>query len=315
MLSLPPFSLPGNWYKGNLHCHTTKSDGGLSPDEVINWYSNHGYSFLSITDHNRVTKPTPKQSNFLMIPGIELTSHGGVMEYHVIGIGVNEMPIGPFHHPQETINSINALGGYSIIAHPYWHDLQLDDLLSIRGHLGIEIFNTSCWVEIKKGKSLVHWDALLRRGPSLWGFASDDAHFKIPDFGGGWIMVKSENLDQNSILESIRLGNFYSSMGPEFFDISIEKNLLHVRCSPVRSIYVLGQYYYSPVSVNAWDDQPGDSGISQLLLPETTGKAITQATFKLDPRQEFLRVEITDFYGRSAWSNPYFKNTGQIHWE
>lgn len=25
------FSKEGNWYKGNLHCHTTDSDGSLTP--------------------------------------------------------------------------------------------------------------------------------------------------------------------------------------------------------------------------------------------------------------------------------------------
>ena len=315
MSSLPPYNLPGRWYKGNLHCHSTESDGGLTPVELIDWYSKHGYSFLSITDHNRVTIPNNDRTKLLTIPGVEITCHRGLQEYHVLGIGINEMPIQPYYEPQETIDAINSHGGSSIIAHPYWHDLQLDDLLSLRGHLGIEIFNTGCWIEIQKGHSLVHWDALIRRGPCLWGFASDDSHFKIPDYGGGWIMVKSKDLEQRSILESIRLGNFYSSMGPEFHDMSIESNLLHVRCSPVRSIYVLGQYYYSPQSINVWDGYSGDLSCSQLLLPESTGKVLTQGTFKLDPRQEILRVEIVDFYGRSAWSNPYIKNTGQVHWD
>lgn len=312
---LPPYNLPGKWHKGNLHSHTTESDGGLTPVEIIDWYSKHGYSFLSITDHNRLTNPNLGQTNLLTIPGVEITCRRDLHEYHVVGIGVNEMPIKPFHDPQDTIDAINASGGSSIIAHPYWHDLQLDDLISLRGHCGIEIFNSNCSIEIHKGLSLALWDALLRRGPALWGFASDDSHFKNPDYGGGWVMVKSKDLTQKSILDSIKLGNFYSTTGPEIYEISIEENKLHVSCSPVRSIYVIGQYYYSPQSINVWDGYSGDLDSSNLMLPESTGKVITEATFKLDPRQEILRVEIMDFYGRSAWSNPYFKNTGQIRWE
>jgi hypothetical protein len=44
--------LPGsNWYKSNLHTHTTDSDGLLSRQAVIDAYREAGYSFLAITDH------------------------------------------------------------------------------------------------------------------------------------------------------------------------------------------------------------------------------------------------------------------------
>jgi hypothetical protein len=32
---------------------------------------------------------------------------------------------------------------------------------------------------------------------------------------------------------------------------------------------------------------------------------MTEATFKLKPLQEYVRVEVVDAFGRSAWSNPY----------
>ena len=46
------FSKEGNWYKGNLHCHTTDSDGSLTPAEVVQYYKKEGYDFLAISDHN-----------------------------------------------------------------------------------------------------------------------------------------------------------------------------------------------------------------------------------------------------------------------
>jgi hypothetical protein len=60
-----------------------------------------------------------------------------------------------------------------------------EDLLILKGHIGVEIFNTSCWLEINKGHSLVHWDGLLRRGQNVWGLATDDSHFFYPDYGRG----------------------------------------------------------------------------------------------------------------------------------
>jgi len=46
-----PYAASGQWYRGNLHAHTLTSDGTQSADQVIRWYSDHGYTFLAITDH------------------------------------------------------------------------------------------------------------------------------------------------------------------------------------------------------------------------------------------------------------------------
>ena len=39
------------WYKGNLHTHTTNSDGAYTPEETIALYKSKGYDFLALTDH------------------------------------------------------------------------------------------------------------------------------------------------------------------------------------------------------------------------------------------------------------------------
>ena len=40
------------WWKGNTHTHTLWSDGDAAPEFVVNWYKEHGYDFLALTDHN-----------------------------------------------------------------------------------------------------------------------------------------------------------------------------------------------------------------------------------------------------------------------
>ena len=32
-----------NYYKANLHCHSTNSDGKMTPEEVKNYYKANGY--------------------------------------------------------------------------------------------------------------------------------------------------------------------------------------------------------------------------------------------------------------------------------
>src|SRR5215813_8805491 len=45
------FSARDRFYKGNLHTHSTRSDGKLSPEEVVAAYRERGYDFLALTDH------------------------------------------------------------------------------------------------------------------------------------------------------------------------------------------------------------------------------------------------------------------------
>ena len=47
----PPVS---RYWKGNLHTHTLWSDGDDFPEMVADWYKNHGYQFLALSDHNLI---------------------------------------------------------------------------------------------------------------------------------------------------------------------------------------------------------------------------------------------------------------------
>ena len=41
-----------HWWKGNLHTHSFWSDGDDFPEMVVQWYKDHGYNFLALSDHN-----------------------------------------------------------------------------------------------------------------------------------------------------------------------------------------------------------------------------------------------------------------------
>ena len=52
----------GQFYKANFHCHTTVSDGRLTPEEVKALYKEHGYSVIAFTDHD-VYIPHPERND------------------------------------------------------------------------------------------------------------------------------------------------------------------------------------------------------------------------------------------------------------
>ena len=45
------FTAPGRFWRGNLHTHSTLSDGALDPAEVCRRYKEQGYDFIALTDH------------------------------------------------------------------------------------------------------------------------------------------------------------------------------------------------------------------------------------------------------------------------
>ena len=69
------FLLPesGNYYKANLHSHSTVSDGARTPEELKALYKSKGYSIVAYTDHNvLITHLELTDETFLALSGTEL---------------------------------------------------------------------------------------------------------------------------------------------------------------------------------------------------------------------------------------------------
>lgn len=63
----------GNFYKANLHCHTTISDGNLTPEQIKEAYMAHGYSIVAYTDHDVfIPHPELNEENFLALNSMEI---------------------------------------------------------------------------------------------------------------------------------------------------------------------------------------------------------------------------------------------------
>ena len=59
-------------YKANLHCHSTMTDGRLTPAQLKEAYRNNGYSILAITDHDYpVDHSAMTEKDFLVLTGYE----------------------------------------------------------------------------------------------------------------------------------------------------------------------------------------------------------------------------------------------------
>jgi histidinol phosphatase-like PHP family hydrolase len=77
MEGVHPFKEKGKWFKGNLHCHSTVSDGKLPPDEVVKIYKENGWNFLAFTEHEKYSNYGNKYDteDFITIPGTESSNN------------------------------------------------------------------------------------------------------------------------------------------------------------------------------------------------------------------------------------------------
>ena len=88
-------NLPARPVAADLHIHTTHSDGGCSPGEVVRAAANVGLSALAITDHDTVSaievaRPEASRLGVELIAGVELTAEREGREIHLLGHFVDD---------------------------------------------------------------------------------------------------------------------------------------------------------------------------------------------------------------------------------
>jgi len=78
----------------DLHCHSTASDGALSPTEVIERAQQQGVSHIALTDHDTINgqaeaAEAAKTNNINFIPGIEISTTWENKCFHIVGLNIN----------------------------------------------------------------------------------------------------------------------------------------------------------------------------------------------------------------------------------
>ena len=150
-----PFDKPGRFYKGNLHAHSSVSDGTLPPEELARLYRKAGYDFLAITDHFRqrygfpITDTRPhRREGFTTLLGAELhapeTRLG--LDWHILAVGLppDFPPRRPSEGGSELARRAAEAGAFVGIAHPVWYGLAPQDAESLRGAAhAVEVYNHS----------------------------------------------------------------------------------------------------------------------------------------------------------------------------
>lgn len=307
MADIAPFALPGRFWRGNLHTHSTLSDGALAPDQVVEAYKGAGYDFMMLSDHFIGHFDWPiadtrklRSNSFTTIIGSEVhapaTSAGELWHIVAAGLPLDFEPAAPDETGPALARRAASAGAFIGIAHPAWSQLTIEDGRAIDVAHAVEIYNHGCAIECDRGDGWYLLDQLLNEGRRLTAFATDDAHFKTPDHFGGWVQVKAPSLEPEALLTALKQGRYYSSQGPQIHEVALAGDELTVVCSPVDTIVVLCGHSRSA---------------------RRTGRAITSATLDLTRLEKgwlltrpcnWLRVVVIDQAGKRAWTNPIWKD-------
>lgn len=293
----PAFTAPGRFWKGNIHTHSSATDGRRSPEEVCAAYREGGYDFLSITDHFMAKYGFPivdtrgyRTQGFTTLLGAEVhapaTSLGEIWHILAVGLPLDFPPTAEGETGPQLAQRCLEAGAFVAIPHPGWYALTAEDAATIPGAHAVEVYNHSNAVRTDRGDGGYLIDQLLAGGRRITILATDDAHFESPDWFGGWMMVKATANEPEALLAALKAGHFYATQGPAIEDLAWGEGSVEVRCSTASAVMVLGR----------------GSAAKQSVAPGQT-----QVTLPLDDRIRaggFARVVVVDAAGKKAWSNP-----------
>lgn len=332
------FLLPesGNFYKANLHCHSTISDGKLSPEELKEAYKAHGYSIIAYTDHDiMIPHPELDDDNFLALTGYEMevtevnenlvwnkrkTCHmclvalsrdakqvcwhrekyifGNTKNYIDKAVIDDTKPDFERAYTPECISTMMKMGrdaGFFVTYnHPTWSMEDYSNYINYDNMNAMEMVNYGCVVVGYDDYNPRVYDDMLRAGKRIFCISTDDNHNIQPldsvmcDSFGGFTMIKADKLEYETVTKALSEGNFYASEAPLIEELWFEDGVVHIKTSPARTIEFT-------------------TGVRRCVVKHAQpGETITEASCKVEPEHEYIRVTVIDENGYHANTNAYF---------
>jgi len=291
-------------FKANMHCHTTVSDGKYTPERIKEMYKEKGYSIVAYSDHDVLINHSDlNDETFLAINSYEAAINQSLVNvpwsksktYHFNLFSddpdITETPPLPDMKYEDT-DAINKYirdrsdeGFLVCYNHPYWSMQTYEDYSKLKGCFAMEIYNHGCEVtDGYYGYNPQSYDEMLRLNNKILCLSTDDNH-DIESSFGGFIMISADKLNYGSIIESIKKGDYYSSQGPQIYEISLNDDILRIKCSDVCLIVV---YTDSRACFN------------------TKGESLNEAEFKLKGDEKYIRITCRDKNHKDANSNAYW---------
>ncbi len=218
------------YLKGDLHMHTTNSDGKYTYEQLTEKARRKGLDFIIITDHNNSTEdlPIPRMKGLTIIEGLELTNYDG----HINLLGVKKpyegsYAVGSLPELNEKLKQSKANGAMRILNHPFCSMCPINWDLDDIDYDGIEIWNAPA--NIKEMKAVDWWQKKLEAGFRIPVVGGSDYHrdYYITDLlASPTTRVWCDSNDKQTILEAIKKGHCVITRNPK-------STMLDIRCGEI----------------------------------------------------------------------------------
>jgi hypothetical protein len=173
------------------HCHTTASDGMVSPAELVDGALGAGLSLIAVTDHDtmanaREVQRRGEEAGLGVVAGQEVTTRWPA-QTHVLGWFL-ETPVRSGMTLQDTVEAIHAQGGLAVIPHPFMptyfascQPAMLARLIETHSVDGIELMHTAPTGALRRAALERFYELNSERLGAQLG--SSDSHYGGFDLG------------------------------------------------------------------------------------------------------------------------------------
>ncbi|APR87221.1 Phosphoesterase PHP [Minicystis rosea] len=295
--------------RGNVHTHTRESDGDHEPEDVYAWYRDHGYNFLAVTDHNKLTDPRRyrhvERPGFVIVRGEELTLKGGGNHVHVNAL-CHRRRIGGkrFGSVEEAlrwgVQRTLQEGGIALVNHPnfYWA-FDADAFPAAKGARMLEVWSGHPHVhpdgDWRHPSVETMWDTSLSNGMDLAATAVDDMHNlgaegdpRHSGPGRGWIDVFAQQANEQEICNAMSQGWFIASNGVRLTRLTVRGDTISVLPQAAGGVVEWighGGTVLARQNVDPWMQRPN--------------------VYRLRGGEDYVRARITASSGARAWTQAY----------
>ncbi len=323
----------GTFYKANLHCHTTFSDGKKTPAEVKEIYKDLGYSVVAYTDHDiYIAHDELTDEGFVALHGFEMEINEPASKNrktcHLCFIGIDPdnmiQPLwhrtnylfgnAPSHREEvqfddslpdyvrsytheginEIIDEAKKKGFFVTYNHPTW---SREDYSNYSGYCGMnafEIMNGSCIAAGFDDYNPRVYEDFLRQGKRLYCIGADDNHNAKP--------LDSRRSDSGRGFTVIKADKLeYRAITEALVNGSFY-------ASEAPEIYEL-YYEDGKVYVKTSDADTITCNYytrkAEIALDEADG-VINEAAFNVPADCVYFRITVTDKRGKHACTNAYY---------
>ena len=330
----------GHFYKANLHCHSTMSDGKLTPEQLRDAYRAQGYSVLCITDHEYLLDRSDLNlPDFLMLTGYELyiksskdreeAFHCPMVHLNLIAREAGNVRLicadPEYMRYACKYTDVTQLPRVGELCHRHYSPSWINRVTREAQENGFMVFyNHPSW-NLESSAAYLQYENLTgieiyNNNNANTGFPRDDAAVYDQFLHAGRRVVATANDDNHNkralddpLSDSFGGFNMIKAERLDYASIvaAIEAGAFYASQGPeIKRLYMQDNQVHiecadaREICLITVGRSAGRGRVPRICAPK--GQSITEASFEIRPDDEYFRLEVIDHAGYKAFTNAYF---------